>query len=45
MKRSEEKNLTNSDSGKKDSREEVVNEREETKRRILQEDPVVIKGE
>jgi hypothetical protein len=38
--KSEEKNLTSS---KKDSREEVVNEREETKRRILEENPDISK--
>jgi hypothetical protein len=38
------KNLTNSDSSKKDSREDVVKEREEAKRRILEENPNISKG-
>ena len=43
MKTSEEKNLTNSDSSKKESREEVMKEREEAKRRILEENPNISK--
>ena len=41
--KSEEKNLTNSNSSKKDSREEVEKEREEAKRRILEENPDISK--
>jgi hypothetical protein len=39
VKRREGKNMTSSNSSKKDSREEVVKERKEAKRRILKEDP------
>jgi hypothetical protein len=35
----EEKNLTSTNRSKKDSREEVMKEREEAKRRILEENP------
>jgi hypothetical protein len=39
----EERNLTSSNSSKKDNREEVVKEREEAKRRILEENPHISK--
>ena len=40
----EEKNLTSTNRSKKDSREEVMKEREEAKRRILEENPLIPKG-
>ena len=39
----EEKNLTSTNRSKKDSREEVMKEREEAKRRILEENPHIPK--
>ncbi len=41
----EERNLTSSNSSKKDNREEVGKEREEAKRRILEENPHIAKDE
>ena len=39
----EERNLSSSNSSKKESREEVMKEREEAKRRILEENPYISK--